>query len=505
MTDKATETQTETQTEREASVETDSVDVESAELESAEDRAPERDTTADLHLRDGRYHCTKILGEGSMGRTYLAWDAELEKEVAVKALYPSRLAEVKDLQLFRREAEVLQKLDHDQIPSYVDAFDEGEGESACYYLVQEYVEGDTLRAVYSGATRWDEAKVVQLGKQLLQVLVYMQGREQPVVHRDIKPENIIVRAADGLPCLVDFGAVREVVRLTMRGGSTIIGTYGYMPPEQLMGRALPATDLYAVGITMLEALTRQTPRDLHGEDAKRMIAEVNTSEELRRILSRLCAPELADRYESAEQVLADLEGMTTGALVHAKRLEKDIEKRRKAREKALKKAGEHGANLVYVFVVMILLGTAVSALAFLINAMSASFELGFLVAALIAAAGLMGSVVMLGIRYTHDSWEPPTNRYRKTTGKVEGFRQLFYDQNGNAVTQLEYSIDIGTRRAEFLMSVPTGLNRNRVVGKTFTAWYDPKQPNVHEMEDFLREDVGEMRRLFDENVEHTPE
>ncbi len=471
--------------------------------EASEPVVEARDETADLHLQDGRYHCTRILGEGSMGRTYLAWDAELEDEVAVKALYPSRLAELKDLELFRREAEVLQKLSHNQIPSYVDAFDEGEGESSCYYLVQEYVEGETLRSIFKGAKRWEEADVVRLGEQLLSVLVYMQGLETPVVHRDIKPENIIVRTSDGLPCLVDFGAVREVVRLTMRGGSTIIGTYGYMPPEQLMGRALPATDLYAVGITLLEALTRETPRDLHGEDAKRMIAEVNVSASLRRVLARLCAPELTERYESAEQALADFSGIETGALVHAKRLEADIALRAKEREKALKAAGKHGLNFVYIFLVMILIGSAVAALTFLISAMATSFEAGFLAAALISGTGLLGNLILLGVRYTHDSWEPPTARLRKTTGEVTGFRKVMIDQNRYS-HQLEYTIDIGTRKAEYLMSAPD-VNRSRVIGRKFTAWYDPKQPNVHEMEDFLREDVGEMDRLFSENVEHTPE
>lgn len=466
----------------------------------------ERPEEVDLRLKDGRYHCTRILGEGSMGRTYLAHDAELDDEVAVKALYPSRLAEVKDLQLFQREAEILQRLDHDQIPGYVDAFDDGEGEAMCYYLVQEYVEGETLRSVFRSSKRWEEADVVKLGEQILTVLVYMQGLEHTVVHRDIKPENIIVRASDGLPCLVDFGAVREVVRLTMRGGSTIIGTYGYMPPEQLMGRALPATDLYAVGITLLEALTRQTPKDLHGEDAARMLAEVNVSDALRRVLSRLCAPELSDRYESAEQALADIRGVGTGALVHAKRLENDIEARKKAREKALKKATSHGVNFVYIFLVLILIGASIAALSFLISAMASSFEFGFLVAAAISGFGLLANLGLLVKRYTHDAWEPPKPTWRQSRGRVLGFKQFSYDsQQSQLHYRLEYEFDVGTRIAKYDRALPRDGNANRLKGKEFDVWYDPSEPNFHEMEDFYRDDVDEMKRLFDRNVEHTPE
>lgn len=471
----------------------------------------ELDSNDPQTLGDGRYTLLGILGEGSMGRTYLA-DAEGGR-VAIKALYPSRLATTKDLQLFVREAEVLQKLSHPRIPAYVDAFDEGEGEGIRYHLVQQWVDGPTLRDVMTRGDRFDEQGAGKIMKALLAVLDYMHGCDPPVVHRDLKPENIIVRADDEQPVLVDFGAVREVVRLTMGGGSTIIGTYGYMPPEQLMGRALPASDLYSLGVTILELLTRQTPQDLHGQDVQRLIGAANVSEEFRRVLRRCCAPDLADRYESAAQVLGDLEAaLGGGALVHAKSIETSIEKRKTDEERALKRASAPAiVHLGYIALIGFIVIATVFGVGVLFNLLAAGFEGAFLAAGLVSGAGLLITLVLLGLRYTHDAWEPPTARWRKVRGRVLRHEEVFtIDGNGYPTDRVAghdvvYGFKTGRGEHEDKFRIESSARERYPIGREFDVYFQPSNPQWHEMQDFAHDPEDAMHRLFDPTQKHTPE
>ena len=463
---------------------------ESRELESGDPRS----------LQDGRYLPESVLGEGSMGRTYLAKDIENDHYVAVKALYPSRLADFKDLELFQREAATLKRLDHPQIPAYVDSFDEGEGESTCYYLVQSYVDGETLREIIQREQRFDETAIVDLAVALLNPLDYMHGLTPQVVHRDIKPDNIILK--DGLPTLVDFGAVREVVRLTMRGGSTVVGSYGYMPPEQLMGRALPATDLYAVGITLLECLTRRRPGDLTGNEAQALIAQTNVSEKLKRILRRLCSPGLSDRYGSVEQVLADLQGRS---LVHASQLEGAIKVREKEAEKALKKASRPGVHIGYIAAVIVTTFMAVVAGLFMVQALSASFQSGFLVATLVSGVGLLLNLVLASRRYLHDAWEPPKPGWKKTQARVDGFDVDVDPNSGNVVPVMKYSFPTKSGRYKHTRFFPQHLRERVSEGSEFVVYYPEGRPEHHEAADLRRDDISEMERLYDRSKVHTPE
>lgn len=461
-------------------------------------------------LNNGRYHCKRVLGEGSMGRTYLAVDTQSGMEVAVKALYPSRLATNKDLELFTREATTLQRLDHPQIPRYIDAFHEGEGESICYFLVQTYVEGKTLREIIDEGERFDEPQILAFIKEVIDVLEYMHSLDPKVVHRDVKPSNIIVFGEKRLPTLIDFGAVREVVRLTMGGGSTIIGTFGYMPPEQLMGRALPPTDLYALGITALECLTRRTPADLHGEDAARMIENLTASEGLKRILRRLCAPSLADRYETATQVRADLEAVQKNkALVHATQIESDVARRMREHQRQLAK--ETGIGIpILTFIVALMIGAALVLLAFfMIRTVAESIESGVAIASLIT---VFGACIPLGIkfkRYVHDAWSPPASDWIRTECMV-------------GEVSMEWTVDPQTNqpmKAFFLnyeFRMPTGLSKHKfylgrdplerhyaLENTVQQVYYRPGRPEAHEFLDFLHGNFDpESAHLFDHKVKH---
>jgi hypothetical protein len=448
----------------------------------------ERGPEALPRLSGERYVCERVLGEGAMGRTYLASDTR-GGQVAIKQLYPSRLATLKDLQLFMREADALRRMDHARIPSYIDAFEEPDGAgNMCYYLVQQYIPGRPLRERLRAGERFDEAGVIALGGALLEVLRYMHGLDPRVVHRDLKPENILLDPDSGAPSLVDFGAVREVVRLTMGGGSTVVGTYGYMPPEQLMGRALPATDLYALGIVLLECLTRRVPADLSGKQAAQMIDGLGVSESLKRVLRRLCAPGLDDRYASAEEVLTDLElASAGGALVHAQALERTIAVRQAEQARELARAsGPPGLHPGYLLLIGFILSSCLLAGYFMVTFLAASeFGALFLMAAGLGGAGLLTNLGLLVGRYNHDAWDAPQSEWVHVRGSVAEVREVQSDE-GFVCWELRYTFPVRSRTFQQTLVLrqkpPSGCE-----GWGLDVYYPPGNPQNSEVVDFVHE------------------
>ena len=259
-------------------------------------------------LRD-RYELIEELGQGALGKTYLALDRQRSRRrVAIKELLPSRMKRWKDYDLFHRECQTLRHLSHAGIPSYVDDFvieSGAPGEPARLFLVQEFVEGRTLRDHLDEGETFGEEQVRNVAEQALEILRYLHGLNPPVIHRDIKPSNLMLDDRGRL-VLVDFGAVREAV--TAEGiGSTIVGTFGYMPPEQYAGKSTPGTDLFALGATLVELLSGRPPADLfEGIHSFRIPDDLPVTLGFERILLRMTDPELERRYDSAEAVLRDL-------------------------------------------------------------------------------------------------------------------------------------------------------------------------------------------------------
>ena len=203
-----------------------------------------------------RYEVRGVLGEGAQGVTYDAVDTQSGHAVAIKRFDVRGARSWKDVELAEREARVLATLDHPLVPRYFTHFED----DGALYLVMEKIEGETLDALRRRVGPLPEDEVRRFLACADRALTYLHGRGSPVVHRDIKPRNV-VRRSDGSYVLVDFGAVSELVN--RRGGaSTVVGTIGYMAPEQLQGRALPATDVYAVGATALAALSGVEPENL---------------------------------------------------------------------------------------------------------------------------------------------------------------------------------------------------------------------------------------------------
>jgi len=220
---------------------------------------------------DGRYQLVRRLGHGAWGTTFEAVRLEDGARVALKELLVRRLEDFKTHDLFKREASVLEMLEHRGIPRYYDDFTAGEGRQVGLYLVTELIDGVTLEAEMK-VRRHSQLDVIAIGRELCEVLTYLHGLAPPVVHRDIKPSNVMRRATGSLAqglVLIDFGAVKESVRSADDGGSTVAGTFGYMPPEQLAGRATPASDLYALGVLMVALMARK-PASAMLDDANRL-------------------------------------------------------------------------------------------------------------------------------------------------------------------------------------------------------------------------------------------
>ncbi|MEL7141870.1 MAG: serine/threonine-protein kinase [Cyanobacteria bacterium J06643_4] len=266
-------------------------------------------------LISNRYQVLEILGEGGFGKAYLAEDTHMpsKRQCVVKELKPinSSPAIYQLIQeRFQREAAILEKLGakHPQIPCLYAYFSEG----GKFYLVQEWINGKTLKALSAQHSPASEATVRALLTSLLPVLHFIHT--QGIIHRDIKPENIILRTDTWQPVLIDFGAVREVMGTVVDGitpiSSVVIGTPGYMSLEQAAGRPVPSSDLYSLALTIIFLLTGKSPQSIPltqetGEfEWQPATGEVST--ELTKILTRAVKSYPKDRYDSALEMLSDL-------------------------------------------------------------------------------------------------------------------------------------------------------------------------------------------------------
>jgi len=266
-------------------------------------------------LIKGRYEIRKQIGEGGMGRTFLAFDQKNRKDVVVKLLQLRKAGEWKTIELFEREAETLKNINHPFIPDYMDYFTLEKGGDTEYYLVQEYIRGKNLEQQVKQGKHFSEDQVFAVAEKLFSILVYLQDRRPPIVHRDINAKNIIVDENDEV-YLVDFGAVQSAVKNAVLGGTTVVGTYGYMPMEQMMGKACAASDLYAAGITLIYLLSHTSPQDLPMKKMKVMYKDfVKISPRYCRFLDTLIEPDLAGRLPDAESALALLKKIRQGESV----------------------------------------------------------------------------------------------------------------------------------------------------------------------------------------------
>ena len=209
------------------------------------------------HQLDGRYRIGKVIGVGGMGRVYLANDTRLaNRPVAVKEMMVGEgLHEQKAVEDFAREARVLAPLSHPGIPNLIDYF----AERGRHYLVMEYIAGGDLQGWLDkrgAGARVPEQQVMRWAREILDVLRFLHSQNPPIVYRDLKPGNIMIDQ-NGRAMIIDFGIARF---LPPGGRGTQIGSVGYAPPEQYLGKLEPRSDLYSLGATMHHLLTGRDPQ-----------------------------------------------------------------------------------------------------------------------------------------------------------------------------------------------------------------------------------------------------
>ncbi len=271
-----------------------------------------------LRLRD-RYKASRPLGKGGFGATFLAADEGLPghptcviKQLRPNTQSPSILKMSREL--FEREAFTLGKIgNHPQIPRLLDYFEE----EAKFYLVQEYVEGETLKQEFERRGTFNEIDIRKLLTEILPAVGFIH--EHGVIHRDIKPANVIRRKQDGQLVLIDFGAVSTQVNkpgLEEPGEEPsglltnfAIGTPGFAPPEQMAMRPVFSSDLYAVAMSCLYLLTGRSPKDFGHDPYTGQInwrSQIQVSEHLTTLFDRMLQPSVTHRFRTAAEALQAL-------------------------------------------------------------------------------------------------------------------------------------------------------------------------------------------------------
>jgi len=269
-----------------------------------------------IQLLQNRYRIIQSLGTGGFGETFLAEDTQMPSGrcCVIKQLKPmandARVYQVVQ-ERFQREAAILETLGngHDQIPTLYGHFCEADR----LYLVQEWVEGETLSQRVQRTGPLSEAEAKEILENLLSILDYVHSHK--IIHRDIKPDNIILRQRDNQPVLIDFGAVKEILSTVVspsgNARSIAIGTQGFMPSEQISGQPIYASDLYALGLTAIYLMTAKIPQEMDRDLQTGKILwgqeTLSVQPHFARVLEQAVNPHARDRFATARAMLNALQ------------------------------------------------------------------------------------------------------------------------------------------------------------------------------------------------------
>ena len=264
----------------------------------------------------GIYQFEAEIGHGAQGKIFRAIRLADQKQVVIKQLNVHSIKNWKEYELFHREAEVLQSLDISGVAKFYDAIDCLEDNPPCSYIVQSLIPGQSLQQMILDGRRFTMDEAYDILIQTLRVLQKLHAHEPPVIHRDIKPSNLMLsQTEDGKfqVTVIDFGAVANPQ--VQGGGSTVAGTYGYMPPEQLMGKPVPASDIYALAAVGVQLFSGVSPADIPVKDFNLMFEPMmqDKPHELVSLLRQMLNPRADVRLSDIPVIIRRLESFQSGA------------------------------------------------------------------------------------------------------------------------------------------------------------------------------------------------
>jgi len=260
-----------------------------------------------------RYEIIKKIGDGGMAFVYKAKDILLNRIVAVKVLRPEFVDDDEFLGKFKREAEAVASLSH---PNIVNVYDVGE-EGKVHYIVMEYIDGQNLKEIIKNEGTLDEYTALDITKQIAKAL--SAAHKKGIIHRDIKPHNILISNEGRVVKVADFGIAKAVSNSTMTNIGSIIGSVHYFSPEQAKGKFISNNaDLYSLGIVLYEMIIGKVPfrgdspisialQHINDEIEFTSEEQVNIPQSVRTIIKKLTEKSSVDRYQSAEEVIEDIE------------------------------------------------------------------------------------------------------------------------------------------------------------------------------------------------------
>lgn len=406
--------------------------------------------TAGQTLYD-RYQLQEKLGQSAGRQTWLALDLNAQSEpIVLKLLAFGAEMQWEDLKLFERESQVLRQIDHPRIPKCRDSFSIDD-RILWFGLVQDYIAGTSLKELVQDGKRFTEEEVRKFAIAVLEILRDLHQLNPPLLHRDIKPSNLIL-GKDEQIYLIDFGAVQDHVPI--EGGTfTVVGTYGYTPIEQFGGRAVAASDLYALGTTLIHLLTGTAPADLPQRYLKLQWRDrVTLTPAFADWIDRLSHPDVEQRFQTANEAIQALHlagESAFGAVERPKNTRVQLQRSKKRLEIVIPQQNQQEESVFEMFG-LLMAGVALPALMFslpmfmmllVFGVMSASVWV-LLFALIVFLIFISPSFQRTYVKFDRKEFAVETQRFRamsnRMTGKTRHIRDVRRDNGKITITSGPY-------------------------------------------------------------------
>lgn len=310
--------------------------------------------------RIGHYSLIKELGRGISASTWLArqippslagTDSNGAPEDVATGQLPKAVLKILDLseagswnsvESFKREADALKTLSHPGIPRYLEYFEAAEGDKIRLILAMEYIEGKNLESIIQSGQKFTEVEVEHILAQLCNILAYLGSLRPPIIHRDVNPRNIVMKP-DGSLVLVDFSGVQDAVRTALFPGATLVGTAGYIPLEQVAGKASHRSDLYGAAATAVFLLTGRNPSELPSSGLRiNLDGIVELSPRLKAVLDSWLDPDVTKRNLSAADAASILRGERNAPSIRSNRETLEVSREGRVYDEIQRSRGDDG-------------------------------------------------------------------------------------------------------------------------------------------------------------------